>query len=57
MAIIDNLLEVITNDFSVLCKETNLVLNWDKCDFKIWKGIVLRHKISHKGIKVDGVSD
>ncbi|GJW52797.1 reverse transcriptase domain-containing protein [Tanacetum coccineum] len=35
------------------CKETNLVLNWEKCHFMVKEGIVLRHKISGKGIKVD----
>ncbi|KAL4352341.1 hypothetical protein GQ457_06G015160 [Hibiscus cannabinus] len=32
------------------CKETNLVLNWEKCHFMIDEGIVLGHKISSKGI-------
>ncbi|KAL1197965.1 putative mitochondrial protein [Cardamine amara subsp. amara] len=35
------------------CKETNLVLNWEKCHFMVREGIVLRHKISEKGIEVD----
>jgi hypothetical protein len=35
------------------CKETNLVLNWEKCHFMVTKGIVLRHKISSRGIEVD----
>ena len=34
-------------------KETNLVLNWEKCHFMVWEGIVLGHKISTKGIEVD----
>ncbi|GJS46240.1 putative nucleotidyltransferase, ribonuclease H [Tanacetum coccineum] len=34
-------------------KETNLVLNWEKCHFMVKEGIVLGHKISEKGIKVD----
>ena len=28
------------------CKETNLVLNWEKCDFMVQEGIILDHKIS-----------
>ena len=35
------------------CKETNLVLNWEKCHFMVQEGIVLGHKISAKGIEVD----
>ena len=35
------------------CEDTSLVLNWEKCHFIVQEGIVLRHKISAKGIKVD----
>ncbi|GKC88053.1 reverse transcriptase domain-containing protein, partial [Tanacetum coccineum] len=35
------------------CEDTNLVLNWDKCHFKVKEGIVLGHKISKSGIEVD----
>ena len=35
------------------CEETNLVLNWEKCHFMVQEGIVLGHRISAKGIKVD----
>ncbi|GJR43116.1 reverse transcriptase domain-containing protein [Tanacetum coccineum] len=28
------------------CKETSLVLNWEKCHFMVKKGIVLGHKVS-----------
>ncbi|GJS29667.1 reverse transcriptase domain-containing protein [Tanacetum coccineum] len=35
------------------CEETNLVLNWEKCHFMVKEGIVLGHKISRAGIKVD----
>ncbi|XP_071924761.1 uncharacterized protein [Coffea arabica] len=35
------------------CKETNLVLNWEKCHFMVQEGIVLGHKIFSKGIEVD----
>ncbi|KAL4282978.1 hypothetical protein GQ457_16G021960 [Hibiscus cannabinus] len=35
------------------CKETNLVLNWEKCHFMVDEGIVLGHKISSKGLEVD----
>ena len=48
----DNCLE---NLRSVLirCKETNLVLNWEKCHFMVQEGIVLGHWISARGIEVD----
>jgi hypothetical protein len=32
------------------CQNTNLVLNWEKCHFMVREGIVLGHRISHKGI-------
>ncbi|GKB43087.1 reverse transcriptase domain-containing protein [Tanacetum coccineum] len=35
------------------CEDTNLVLNWKKCDFMVKEGIVLGHKISKFGIEVD----
>nr|GEU88835.1 reverse transcriptase domain-containing protein [Tanacetum cinerariifolium] len=35
------------------CKETNLVLDWEKCHFMYREGIVLGHKISKSGIEVD----
>nr|GEV64780.1 retrovirus-related Pol polyprotein from transposon 17.6 [Tanacetum cinerariifolium] len=35
------------------CEETNLVLNWEKCHFMVKEGIVLGHKDSGLGIKVD----
>nr|GEX25753.1 reverse transcriptase domain-containing protein [Tanacetum cinerariifolium] len=35
------------------CKDTNLVLNWEKCHFMVKEGIVLGHKISKSGIKFD----
>ncbi|GKD08283.1 reverse transcriptase domain-containing protein [Tanacetum coccineum] len=34
-------------------KDTNLVLNWEKCHFMLKEGIVLGHKISKNGIEVD----
>ena len=37
----------------VRCKETNLVLNWEKCHFMVQEGIVLDHRISARGIEVD----
>nr|GEX98674.1 DNA-directed DNA polymerase [Tanacetum cinerariifolium] len=33
--------------------DTNLVLNWEKCHFMVKEGIILGHKISKSGIKVD----
>nr|GEX56558.1 hypothetical protein [Tanacetum cinerariifolium] len=35
------------------CKDTNLCLNWEKSHFMVKEGIVLGHKISKNGIKVD----
>ncbi|KAM1136405.1 hypothetical protein ACFX2B_034119 [Malus domestica] len=35
------------------CRETNLVLNWEKCHFMVKHGIVLGHLISSNGIEVD----
>ena len=36
-------------------EETNLVLNWEKHHFMVDKEIILGHKISAQGIKVDKV--
>ncbi|GJQ89207.1 reverse transcriptase domain-containing protein [Tanacetum coccineum] len=35
------------------CEDTNLCLNWEKSHFLVKEGIVLGHKISKNGIKVD----
>nr|GEV20109.1 reverse transcriptase domain-containing protein [Tanacetum cinerariifolium] len=35
------------------CKDTNLVLNWQKCHFMVKEGIVHVHKISKYGLEVD----
>ncbi|GJU42328.1 reverse transcriptase domain-containing protein [Tanacetum coccineum] len=35
------------------CEDTNLSLNWEKSHFMVKEGIVLGHKISKSGIKVD----
>ena len=35
------------------CKEKNLVLNWEKCNFTVKRGIILGHVISEKGVEVD----
>ena len=35
------------------CQQTNFILNWEKCHFMVHEGIVLGHKISHKGIEFD----
>nr|GEX34311.1 DNA-directed DNA polymerase [Tanacetum cinerariifolium] len=35
------------------CKDTNLVLNWEKCHFMVIEGIVLGHKISKNRLEVD----
>ncbi|GJZ71722.1 reverse transcriptase domain-containing protein [Tanacetum coccineum] len=35
------------------CKDTNLVLNWEKCHFMVKEGIVLGRKITKSKIEVD----
>ena len=35
------------------CREKNVVLNLEKCDFMVQEGIVLRHLISSRGLEVD----
>ena len=35
------------------CQETHQVLNWEKCHFMVREGIVLRHRVSERGIEVD----
>ena len=37
----------------IRCEETNLVLNWEKYHFIVQEGIMLGHKISHRGIEVN----
>ena len=39
----------------IRCKETNLVLNWEKCHFMVQEGIVLGRRIYVRGIEVDKV--
>jgi hypothetical protein len=35
------------------CKETNLILSWEKSQFMVLEGIVLGHIVSKRGIEVD----
>ena len=35
------------------CKDKNLALNWEKCNFMVTEGIVLGHMISAAGLEVD----
>ena len=35
------------------CKDTNLILNWEKCHFMVEEGIILGHKVSAHGLEVD----
>jgi hypothetical protein len=35
------------------CKETNLILSWEKSQFMVQEGIVLGHIVSKRGIEVD----
>ena len=37
----------------IMCKEKNLVLDWEKCNFLVKRGIVLGHVIYEKDIEVD----
>ena len=48
----DNFLENLRQAL-IICEETNLVLNWEKCHVMVKEGIVLGHQISERGIKVD----
>ncbi|GKB09573.1 reverse transcriptase domain-containing protein, partial [Tanacetum coccineum] len=55
-SVFDNFFDQCLNNLDKMldrCEETNLVLNWEKCHFMVKEGIVLEHKISGKGIKVD----
>jgi hypothetical protein len=35
------------------CKETNLILSWEKSHFMVQEGIVLGHIVSKRGVEVD----
>ncbi|GKD14676.1 reverse transcriptase domain-containing protein [Tanacetum coccineum] len=35
------------------CKDANLVLNWEKCQFMVKEGIMLGHKVFGAGLEVD----
>ncbi|GKC50038.1 putative nucleotidyltransferase, ribonuclease H [Tanacetum coccineum] len=37
----------------IRCKQAHLVLKWEKCHFMATEGIILGHKVSHKGPEVD----
>nr|GEZ90701.1 reverse transcriptase domain-containing protein [Tanacetum cinerariifolium] len=50
---IERTMEVFMDDFSVFGNSTKLALNWEKSHLMVKEGIVLGHKISKKGIKVD----
>ncbi|GJR31622.1 putative nucleotidyltransferase, ribonuclease H [Tanacetum coccineum] len=36
----------------IQCKQSHLVLNWEKYHFMVTQGIVLGHKVSHKGLEI-----
>ncbi|GKD23224.1 hypothetical protein Tco_1224927 [Tanacetum coccineum] len=36
-----------------LCKDANLVINWEKCHFMVKEGVVLGHKVSSACLEVD----
>ena len=48
----DNCLENLRQAL-IRCVETNLVLNWEKCDFMVKESIVLGNRILERGIEVD----
>ena len=48
----DNCLENLRSTL-IGCEETNLVLNWEKCQFMVQEGIVLGHRIFARGIEID----
>ncbi|KAL0561437.1 hypothetical protein IC582_001864 [Cucumis melo] len=54
----DSFKECLSNLEEVLekCEEMQLILNWEKCHFMVKEEIVLGHKISHAGLKVDPVN-
>ncbi|GJX80846.1 reverse transcriptase domain-containing protein [Tanacetum coccineum] len=35
------------------CKDSNFVLNWEKCHFMVKEGIVLGYKVPSAGLEVD----
>jgi len=47
--------DCLENLYKVLarCEEKHLVLNWEKCHFRVQDGIVLGHRISEYGIEAD----
>lgn len=47
-ACLENLCKVLAR-----CEEKNLILNWEKCHFKVHEGIVLGQKVSAASIEVD----
>nr|GEY70107.1 reverse transcriptase domain-containing protein [Tanacetum cinerariifolium] len=63
MEVVMNNFSVLSDSFSLClsyldqmlkrCKDTNLVLNWEKCHFMVMEGIVLDYKISKFRIEVD----
>ena len=48
----DNCLENLKQAL-IICEETNLVLNWEKCHFMVKEGILLGQWISKRGIEID----
>ena len=48
----DNCLENLKQAL-IICEETNLVLNWEKCHFMEKEGILRGQWISERGIKID----
>ncbi|RDX85281.1 Retrovirus-related Pol polyprotein, partial [Mucuna pruriens] len=54
-------MEIFMDDFSIFgpsfltnrCRDTNLVLNWEKCQFMVKECIVLRREVYQRRIEVD----
>nr|GEV05515.1 reverse transcriptase domain-containing protein [Tanacetum cinerariifolium] len=46
-------IRLVTVTMQQRCKDTNLVLNWEKCHFMVKDGIALGYKILKKGLEVD----
>ncbi|GJW30785.1 reverse transcriptase domain-containing protein [Tanacetum coccineum] len=56
ISVIENSFDTCLNNLDKMlqhCKDSHLVLNWEKCHFMVKEGIVLGHKVSSAGLEVD----
>ncbi|GJV94831.1 reverse transcriptase domain-containing protein [Tanacetum coccineum] len=56
LSVFGNSLDTCLNNLAKMlqrCKDTHLVLNWEKCHFMVKEGNVLGHKVSSAGLEVD----